>query len=61
MDVQSKYFPNDDKQNDPSVDYNFWLKSLDTTRLDNQNYIKVPKMFSQEIRLHSYKTLGTPV
>ena len=44
------YIPNYDTQNTPSVDYNKWLKRLDTT---NQNSIKVPKV----VKLTYKKTL----
>ena len=40
------YIPNGDTQITPSVDYNLWLKRLDT-QLDEttkQNSIKVPKV-----------------
>ena len=35
------YIPNDDTQNNPSVDYNQWLKSFDIqlNELTNQNSI----------------------
>ena len=46
----------------PSVDYNQWLKHLDTQLEEptNQNSIKVPK-FQQQIRKCYYKTLGTSI
>ena len=38
--------PNDDKQNTPSVDYNYWLKRLNTLLnvSINQIFTKVPKV-----------------
>ena len=43
----------------PSVDYNLWLKRLDTqlNELTNQ----IPKLLSQRIRKRYNKTLGTSV
>ena len=38
------YIPNDDTQNSSSIDYNYWLKCLDTHK-------KSPKMLSKRIRL----------
>ena len=39
------YKPNDGRQNYPNVDYNYWLKRLDTKLIEptNQNSIKSPK------------------
>ena len=51
MDDKLINIPNDDKQNQPSVDcfdqWNNWLKSFDTTSLEliYQNSIKVTKVF----------------
>ena len=47
----------------PSVDYNKWLKRLDTqlNELTNQNSIKSPKLLSQLIRKRYYKILETSV
>ena len=44
--------PNDDKLNCPSVDFNWWLKSLDNTSLEltNQN--------SNQMNKHGYKNFG---
>ena len=41
-----KYILNDDTKNSISVDYNYWLKRLDTqlNELINQNPFKVPKV-----------------
>ena len=53
------HIPNDDTQNHPSyVDYNYWLKRLDTQlhELTDQNSIKVPKVVKPK-----NKTLGTGV
>ena len=43
--------PNDDKQNHPSEDYNYWLERFDTqvNESTNQNSLKSPKLFSQRI------------
>jgi len=47
----------------PSVDYNWWLKCLDTqlNESTNQNGIKVPKVVKQTNRKTLFKTflLGT--
>ena len=45
------------------VDYNKWLKRLDTqlNNLTNQSLIKVPKVVEPTIRKCYYKTLGTRV
>ena len=50
------YIPIDDTQNYPSVDYNKWLKCLDTqfNKLTNQNLIKVPKV----VKPRNKKTLS---
>ena len=57
------YIPNKETQNCTFVDYNYWLKRLDTiTQLNeptNQNLIKALKLLSQRIRKCYYKTLGT--
>ena len=50
----------------PSVDYNYWLKRLNTQLSEptNQNSIKSPQSFLrslQRIRKHYHKTLGTKV
>ena len=49
------YIPNDDKQNHPSEDYNYWLKRFDAqvNESTNQNTIKSPKLFSQRIEKES--------
>ncbi len=47
-----------------SEDYNQWLKSLGTWKLNkpnNQNSIKVPKVGKPTIKKRYYKTLGTSV
>ncbi len=58
------YIPNNDiNKINPSIDYNYWLKHLDT-QLNvptNQSSIKVLKLLSQPIRKYIYKTLGTSV
>ena len=43
---------NYDSQNYPSLDYNLWLKRLDTQLNEptNQNSIKSPKLLSQQMR-----------
>ncbi len=43
-----------------SVDYNWWLKRLDTklNERTNQNTVKVPKLLSKRIRKRYYKTWG---
>ena len=40
------YIPNSDTQNNPLIDYNGWLKRLDTeqNKLTNKNTIKVSKV-----------------
>ena len=40
------HIPNDDNKTTPSVDYNYWLKRLDTqlNETTNQNLIKVLKV-----------------
>ena len=40
------YIPNEDTKNYPSVDYNNWLKSLETqlNEPNNQNSVKVLKV-----------------
>ena len=60
MDVKLMYIFND---NTPSVDYNQWLKHLDThfNELTNQNSINAPKVVKPTIRKLYYKTLGTSV
>ena len=47
----------------PFVNYNQWLKRLDNqlNKPANQNPIDSPKLLSQQIRDHYYKTLGTSV
>ena len=47
----------------PSVDYNQWLKHLDT-QIDeptNQNSIKIPQSFRANDKKCYFKTLGTNV
>ncbi len=53
------YFP---KDLTPSVDYNKWLKYLDTqlNELTNKNSIKIPKVFNVK-PTNKKKTLGTSV
>ena len=43
------HIPNDDTQNYPSVEYNYWLKRLNTqiNESANQNSIKVLKVFNE--------------
>ena len=43
----------------PSVDYNLWLKRLDTQLNEPTN--QIPKLLSQRIRKRYNKTLGTSV
>ena len=45
MAVKSMFIPNDDTQITPSVDYNYWLKRLNTNlnQPNNQNKLEVPK------------------
>ena len=45
----------------PTVDYNQWLKRLNTQLIEatNQNSLKPPKLLSQRRRKRYYKTLGT--
>ena len=47
----------------PFVDYNYWLKRLETQLMKstNQNPMEVPKLLSQQIRKRYYKTSGTSV
>ena len=47
MDNKFMYIPNEDKQINPSVDYNYWLKSFDTNSFYNP--IKFPKFLSQQM------------
>ena len=47
MDNKLMYIPNEDKQINPSVDYNYWLKSFDTSSLYNP--IKFPQFLSQQM------------
>ncbi len=46
-----------------SIDYNLWLKRVDTksNKLINQNSFKFPKLLSYRIRKRYCKTLGTSV
>ena len=55
------YIPNDDIQIYPFVDYNLWLKRLDTqlNKPTNQNSTKVPKDVKPKNK--NNKTLGTSV
>ena len=57
------YTLNCEKENYPSVDYNYWLKSLETACLKptNQYFIKVPKVLSQLQKEQGFKTLGTGI
>ena len=57
------YFPNDNKQNTPSVDWKHKLKCLDTLLNEPTNLyaIKAPKFLIERIRKSYYKTLGTGV
>ena len=57
------YIPNDDKRNYLFCRLKLLIKSLDTASLKLvwNNAIKVPKVLSQRIILHHYKTLGTIV
>ena len=58
------YIPNDDTQNYSSVDYNYWLKRLNTelNKPINQNSIKVLKVGkTANKKTLLYKTLGTSV
>ena len=58
------YIPNNDTQNYPSVDNNYWLKGALDTQLNkptNQNSIKFPRLLSQRITKRYYETLGTSV
>ena len=54
------FIPNDDTL---SVDYNQWLKRLDTqlNKPTNQNSIKSPKLLNQRIKKRYDKTLGTSI
>ena len=45
----------------PSVDYNKWLKRLDTQPNEPTNSIKIPKVVRPQISKLHYKTLGTNV
>ena len=47
----------------PSLDYNKWLKRLDThfNEPTNQNLIKVKKLLGQQIRKSFHYTLGISV
>ena len=47
----------------PSVDYNQWLKRMNTqlNEQTNQNSLESSKLLSQRIRKRFYKTLGTSV
>ena len=47
----------------PSVEYNWWLKRVDTqlNESTNKNLTKVSKVVSQRIRKSCYKTLRTSV
>ena len=49
MTDKSMYIQNEATQNTPSVDYNQWLKRVDTELNDQNNQIqkKSPKLFSQ--------------
>ena len=49
------YIHKDDAQNNPSVEYNQWLKRLDTQPNDPNNQKSNP----QSLRKRYYKTLGT--
>ena len=57
------HIPYDYTKNYPSVDYNQWLKRLDTqlNQLTNQNLINVPKVVKVEKWKSYFKTLGTCV
>ena len=54
------FIPNDDAQNYPSVDYNYWLKSF-ATQLNESKFNKFPKLLRHQIKKRYYKTLGTSV
>ncbi len=47
----------------PSVDFNYWLKRVDTqfNEPTNKNSIKVPKFVKIMNKKHYYKTFGTSV
>ena len=51
------YIPNDDKEISSSVDYNYWLKYLNTklNESTNQYSIKVPKVFKRSLGPWHYK------
>ena len=49
MDNKLMYIPNEDKQINPSVDYNYWLKSFDTSSLYNSIKNKFLKFLSQKM------------
>ena len=57
---KSMYIPKENKQNFPFVDYNQWMKRLNTLANEptNQNSIKFLKFFSQQKRKRYYRTLG---
>ena len=63
MGYKLTYNPNNDTQITPSVDYNQWLKRLNTqlNELTNKNSMKVPKVVSQQIKKRYYKTLVASV
>ncbi len=54
------YIPNDDTQIIPFLDYNYWLKHLDTEST-NQNSLKVPNVVTPTNKKTILKTLGTRV
>ena len=53
------YIPYDDTQITPSVDYNYWLKRLDTQLIEPTN--QVPKNVRPKNKKREYKTLETSV
>ena len=57
------YIPNVHTQITPSVDYNQWLKGLDTqlNKPTNQNPLKVPKVVKSTNKKRYYKTSETSV
>ena len=57
------YISNDDKQNYPLSRLKLVVKHLNTQLNEptNQNSLKSPKLLSQRIRKHYYKTLRTSV
>ena len=63
MGYKLTYNPNNDTQITPSVNYNQWLKRLNTqlNELTNQNSMKVSKVVSQRIRIRYHETLVASV